>query len=935
MADLLGRYPYSFAAADDGQLYAANGIGSVWRWSGEEYDAGVPGVAAGVPVPSSAPSLSFSVNSGATQLVASGLTAPLDMIYDPVRDRLWVVDGATPFVKYIDLDDNSVNDSATLTSNARSLALDDGDANKMYVFTKGSASTEEIDYVTLSDDTETNIVGAGGVSSIAAHPNGAFSYNGFLFYLDDGGANLVRQLEGGGSEATASSSPTTARGLCFDPLNQRLYLGQGATQDIYYATVSSAGVVGTLTDTTVNANGDVSASIVDPQTGDLYWADDDGINFLPFGSTTKENIVSLTSKTVYGMAIGNNRIYWVNSTDATIDYVPLKRISGIYNAYVRFIDQNGVPGAVSLVSEDASADNSNLATYTNVPVTSDARVAKRQILRNTNGQGVTYYVDIETTDLSSTTLYSAKTDDQLQAGTSVPLFATDGTSNVSNFGPPPQDRPFLFPFRGRLFAFGERVHRRGSVVLTNGSTSVSGFETDFDASMVGQVFTVPGETESYEISAVTNETTLALTENFAGTTGIYEYRISLQPANRWTLYWSRPGQPQQWSPFDGIQVGTPGLAHTAMFEQDGVLHFCQSNSLHQLLYTESPAAGKRYKLADRGCVSQRCVAQLDGYTYLIDRAGPYVFDGDSALANVAEAVSSLFRTRDNGSRLGRVNWGAADSFHAVVDQQERIVRWFICTGTDYLPRDAICFAPDTQDWWTEKYPDYVGSSSDLPDAPTSPVLCISPFYVATLTARSVDFIDPNKGVLRRKVAKGTRLTVEVDPTAAALPEDVNGAPLTIIRGKGAGQQRLIVEHQASVFEVQHPFTIVPDETSVVQIGSIDWRWRSARFRWQENEAPDEQGVSVMYRPTSRPAGFEVRRLLDYDDEVSLRGGSPIGVYESAYQGSGRTRKILAAPRTGMARRPNTMQVELAGSSAGERVRINEVEVTGVLENQQN
>ena len=45
-------------------------------------------------------------------------------------------------------------------------------------------------------------------------------------------------------------------------------------------------------------------------------------------------------------------------------------------------------------------------TYTNIPVPTDPKVVRRQILRNTDGEASVYYVDIDTTNLTSTTFTS-------------------------------------------------------------------------------------------------------------------------------------------------------------------------------------------------------------------------------------------------------------------------------------------------------------------------------------------------------------------------------------------------------------------------------------------------------------------------------------------------------------------------------------------------
>ena len=63
-------------------------------------------------------------------------------------------------------------------------------------------------------------------------------------------------------------------------------------------------------------------------------------------------------------------------------------------------------------------------------------------------------------------------------------------------------------------------YRTGTVQVTNGSTAVVGTGTAFLANVAaGQIFTVEGDNVWYEVASVSNDTHLALTANYGGTSG--------------------------------------------------------------------------------------------------------------------------------------------------------------------------------------------------------------------------------------------------------------------------------------------------------------------------------------------------------------------------------------------------------------------------------
>ena len=190
------------------------------------------------------------------------------------------------------------------------------------------------------------------------------------------------------------------------------------------------------------------------------------------------------------------------STAVTISGSGTGLITGIYTAYVRWIDKDGNPSNFSPISAPITLVGASKVTYTHVPLTSDPKVVRVQLLRNTSGQANVYYVDIDSTDLTGTTSSSVLIDSFLQVQEAVPLFDSDGKSVANRFTPPPNHKPFLIMYQGRLFAYGETEYTEGHAECTFGSKVVPGIGTSWNKSMEGRFFYVVGSPHLYQIDTV-------------------------------------------------------------------------------------------------------------------------------------------------------------------------------------------------------------------------------------------------------------------------------------------------------------------------------------------------------------------------------------------------------------------------------------------------
>ena len=117
--------------------------------------------------------------------------------------------------------------------------------------------------------------------------------------------------------------------------------------------------------------------------------------------------------------------------------------------------------------------------YTNVPVPTDPKITQREILRNLDGNAQTFYVDIWTNDITSTTLTSSRLDDSLSAQTSVPLAYESEMPEASRFDLPPSHKCVLEYHLGRVFAAVDCPYDLGNAIVSAGSSIVQGIGTNW------------------------------------------------------------------------------------------------------------------------------------------------------------------------------------------------------------------------------------------------------------------------------------------------------------------------------------------------------------------------------------------------------------------------------------------------------------------------
>lgn len=620
-------------------------------------------------------------------------------------------------------------------------------------------------------------------------------------------------------------------------------------------------------------------------------------------------------------------------------------ISGLYVAYQRWLDRDGNPSNLSPASQAVTADEDGTVTYTNVEAPTEPKITRRQILRNTAGQGLTFYVDVDTDDLNATTFTSTRTDVTLSVRTAVPLFDERGNSLANRFAIPRNDKPLIVSYLDRMFAAGEAVYGRGHIEVTQGSTTVTGVGTAWTASMAGRFLYGVGAGRPYEIaSADAVAQTLTLEETWKGATDKFlVYSIRSSPAERRSLYFSEAGQYEAWPEFNGITVEENGDEITGLMVADSFLYVLQRRHIYRLSYHQGPLAdGGLFLSARRGCVNNRCWVHFDGFAYLLDEQGIYRFDGVGETEALSPPIQDLF-WYDRSSGGLRINWKAKKWFHALLSKDESCVRWFVALAGQRLPRHALAYNYLAETWWIEEYPFPVGASAisegDLP----RPLLAGPARRVLAQGVGTLDGPDPAAGTTRGTATSAGQLSL-VDALASFPASGLVGSPVAIVEGRGKGQRNPIASVSGTTIRFVQPWLVQPDSTSVYQLGGVSWRWRSGLLRWNDEENEQHRRLEVIFKPCASDAQMDLRLFRDHASAADAYGRTwpvtPAGRDGSRQakdssdaivdltQVQGYAQIGLAARRARTVGRADVVAVELAGVSAENPITVYEVNVEG-------
>ena len=535
---------------------------------------------------------------------------------------------------------------------------------------------------------------------------------------------------------------------------------------------------------------------------------------------------------------------------------------------------NGSSGNATYTGAGTYTTGISTITYTNIQTPTDPKVVRRQILRNTDGQANTFYVDVDTTDLSSTTFQSTQTDTLLAAGEVQAILDTDGLPLANLRYVPPTHKTTLASHLDRLFLWGQYDENRGSIQVSTGSTTVTGVGTDWVAGLVGRQLYVVGANNSYQIQDVdVLNQLITLTSPYVDVTDNFAlYAIRAQPAERRLLYYTPASQPESWPPTYALQVQEDDDEGTTIFARSSFLYIVERRHIYKLTFQDDPATdGAIFLSANRGCINNRCHVLVDNDCYMLDELGVHKFDSNGQVVPLSDNIQEIFRP---GSQYKfSINWRASRWFHAMIYRPQETIRWFVALEGDYLPRNALCYNYRLQRWWIERYPMQVGGAcaGHISSVPYS-FVCGESTKAYALWTGTTDVANPTLGTVRGTVTSSGLITL-TDSTASFCTSgngSVINSPVVITDKTGKGQYRRVVAATSTQLTVDMPWTNSLDTTSVYQVGGVVWNWKMTWLRLNVGDTMQERTCEILFAPTVQPATMDVRTRSDFNTTPDIQ-----------------------------------------------------------------
>jgi len=587
--------------------------------------------------------------------------------------------------------------------------------------------------------------------------------------------------------------------------------------------------------------------------------------------------------------------------------------------------------------------------YTSVPVSTETKVTRRQIIRNTNGQTDTFYVDVDTTDISDTSLEGTFDDATLVDQTEVPILDTDGSALANLYAPPPNYKAVLAHHLGRMFYAAEVVVKQGHAQVTNGSATVTGIGTNWKTTLANRTFYVVGHTSSYTISSVNEANqTLTLSATYTGANDKFAvYAIRPSRTERRVIYYSEANLPEAVPVTNQIILGETDDEIVGIFQAGSFLYFVERHNIWRFSMQTDPAVdGFPWPIARRGCVNNRSYAIVGERVYLLDTDGIYAFTGSGNVDPSSLLIQDIFRPSDFEFQL---NLQAADYFHASHYQNQETIRWFVAFTGQSLPRHAIVYNYRMERWWIEEYsrPITCSASGDLNGRR---IIYVGSDAKTTLALwhGNTDGPDPLRGTVHGAVTSAT-LTSLTDTTASFPPAGLVGNPVSIVDGRGRGQTRRVSSVSGTTINISQPWLILPDTTSVYQLGGINWRYRTGLFRYTESEQNSPTRVELIFQPQTDGSICDIEVFQDHSDDPlvwvgdqSFDNGAGVRVTDDEQKLSvdldkqdGFVQHRFDRHRDMYIDGPRYVSVQLSGISGEDRTTIYQVTIDGATDGRSN
>lgn len=289
------------------------------------------------------------------------------------------------------------------------------------------------------------------------------------------------------------------------------------------------------------------------------------------------------------------------------------------------------------------------------------------------------------------------------------------------FGVPPKFMSVAITFQDRTIYGVPLVYDKGTVA-TNGTTTLTGTGTDWNADMVDRYVRIVGESRLFKISSFISATQLTLEVACSTTASGLTYSISPHSEFRNKHIVSEVDEPEScridpsvttygtgngFTNLISVQENTSDAydRETALMPFPGAYYSFRQRHIYEITFVRQPDIDfSSMCVGYRGCLNQRCWTIFEGVAYVLDELGAYAFDGQS-IVPISEPIQNYWRDGNIAHTNGK--W-----FHVAADRQLGVIKFFVQFSTDVgtRPKQALCYHVKSKTWWREYYPWEIGHS---------------------------------------------------------------------------------------------------------------------------------------------------------------------------------------------------------------------------------
>lgn len=501
---------------------------------------------------------------------------------------------------------------------------------------------------------------------------------------------------------------------------------------------------------------------------------------------------------------------------------------------------------------------------------------------------------------------------------------------------PPPIASGVLSFRGRLWLYGQVVHAVGTANVTNASTAVAGTSSDWTAACakpttssfanrVTRLFQRDGDATSYEINTRASATSIALSENYAGTTGTgVNYRIYSRDRS---IFYSEPGYPESFPALNYL-LGPESGPITALVPHSNALLMCSLNGIERFVWSTDPSLDgvKRTVPTSRGAVCPEVVLNVEETVYGLDRRGMWSYRGETPNA-ISRPIDTL---------VARINFAVESKFTAVWHPASRVVRWWVALDAATEPHHYLAYDVD-RGVWSLGYRDFATTAGAV--VPTT-----SSTKVLVGDENGYDWYDEQgttEGCDGASLAQGL---VTGSPTTTSIPLGVTLPTSPSLAGTYAyseelGESRLVASNTSSTLTVA-AFSAAPTVGTRIHLGRVNAEAKTKAFRARAGADFVGKALWVHFEPLAEITGvqrrFRVRHYRDWSTTQEPNENAPhVAIAGATYEAATGDWLVDATYATGRVRLPlgegalAVVEVELEVTDSSVPVKILGLQLDGV------